>query len=77
MNNMHRKVLLRQEQEALLAAFQKGRKVRYVGHAHGRHGQIGTVVRPVKSRQVVTLNWDNDPYAAWFDAIPQNLEIVQ
>lgn len=56
--------------------FKKGQKVRYIGNAHLRHGAIGTVVRPVKSRQVVTLIWDDVKHAPWFDARPENLELI-
>lgn len=56
-----------------LASFTKGQHVTYTGHAHGRTGQSGTVIRPVKSRGVVTLRWASD--GAWFDARPENLEM--
>jgi hypothetical protein len=56
----------------LLSDFSKGQRVTYTGAAHGRGGQSGTVVRPVKSRNVVTLKWDND--GSWFDARPHNLK---
>lgn len=55
-----------------LDQFSKGQRVTYTGAAHGRTGQSGTVIRPVKSRNVVTLRWDND--GSWFDARPANLQ---
>lgn len=62
--------------------FAKGQRVRYIGALpHGdRYGLIGmtaTVIRPVKSRDVVTVEFDAPPPGVtWsrYDARPDNLE---
>jgi hypothetical protein len=65
--------------------FSKGQCVRYVPHTqpvHGRDytGRTAKVVRPVKSRNIVTITWDDerpDPRDnAWYDAAPENLELI-
>lgn len=57
-----------------ISDFAKGQRVIYLGHAHDRKSQTGTVIRPVKSRNVVTIRWDTD--GAWFDARPENLQRI-
>lgn len=54
--------------------FTKAQRVRYVGSLARRSGQFGTVKQLVKSRNVVTIEWDDD--GSWFDARPENLEAV-
>lgn len=67
-----------------LSDFAKGQRVRYIGHrvASGveLHGLAARVVRPVKSRGVVTLDWIDAPdplCRGWFDAKPENLEPLE
>lgn len=62
---------------AEISDFHRGQIVRFVGH-HPRHpeltGKQATVVRPVKSRKVVTIEWLDEP--SWYDAKPENLAAV-
>lgn len=63
-----------------LADFTKGQRVRYIGHhpKHQVHGLTGRVVATVKSRNVVTVEFDQDQgWCALYDARPENLESVQ
>lgn len=65
--------------------FAKGDRVRYTPRTPPVHGRDYTdrtakVVRQIKSRNVVTIVWDDkrpDPRDnAWYDASPENLERV-
>lgn len=58
-----------------LTDFAKGQRVIYRGLKQEYYGKTATVIRPVKSRRVVTIRWD-DPAQPWFDAYPERLEIV-
>jgi hypothetical protein len=58
------------EAPAVVAAdFHKGQRVRYSGKAGT--GRMATVKRPVKSRNVVTIEFDDE--RDWYDAFPGNL----
>lgn len=59
-----------------LSDFSKGDRVRFID---GRiKGQTGVVIRPVKSRNVVTVELDEKEYMSveWWDAKPEYLEKV-
>lgn len=61
----------------LLTDFTKGLRVRYTGHmldGQGRPlcGELATVVRPIKSRGRVHIEFDRDDRQ--FEACPANLE---
>lgn len=60
--------------------FTKNMRVRYIGqrlNAKGfpYHGQLATVITPIKSRKVVHIRWDMAGEAS-FEATPTNLEIL-
>lgn len=60
---------------ALLANFSKGQKVRLerIRHADWRGNAV--VVRPVKSRGVVTCELTDGPRKGqWYDARPENID---
>lgn len=55
-----------------LLDFKPGMRVSYVGPRVEMRGFEGKVIRPVKSRKVVCVDFDRSH--AWFDANPQSLE---
>lgn len=58
-----------------LSDYQPGTRVRYIGKAVPlRIGQTATVKRPIKSRNVVCIEWDSG--GPWYDAYPASLEII-
>lgn len=63
-----------------LLDFKPEMRVKYLGHTkNGRgmpyHGQLATVIRPIKSRKVVHIRWDLAGESS-FEASPKNLEIL-
>jgi len=58
-----------------LHEFTKGARVRYHGSKAEFVGRDATVIRPVKSRKVVTVEFDGAN--AYFDAFPSNLTILR
>lgn len=64
---------------ATIADFTKGQRVRYIGNhpKHAAHGLTARVVRPVKSRNVVTIDFEeNQGWCGWYDAKPENIEPI-
>lgn len=60
---------------AVLLRFVPGTRVEYIGAAKpANRGRTGTVIRPIKSRGVVTVKWDSG--GAWYDAWPESLEML-
>lgn len=62
------------------ANFPAKSRVRYTGKAlnardFAYHGQLATVIRPIKSRKVVHIRWDLAGESS-FEASPKNLEIL-
>lgn len=62
------------------ANFPAKSRVRYTGKAlnargFAYHGQLATVIRPIKSRKVVHIQWDLAGEAS-FEANPNNLELL-
>ena len=56
--------------------FNPGDPVRYIGTAKPENtGRTAKVKRPVKSRSVVTITWDDD--GTLYDAIQESLEHVR
>lgn len=60
----------------MVETFKPGLRVRYTAGDRGRpemEGRKGVVIRPVKSRRVVTVQFDE--FHCLYDARPANLEI--
>lgn len=55
-----------------LMEFKKGMEVRYIGPRTELLGSVGKVKQVVKSRKVVTVDFDHLP--GWYDAQPSSLE---